>query len=825
MTGRDKPITASSEADDELIASNATRSFLKYAIRVLLVGSCVSLVLQRIVIPDQSIRSIGPGLTLLVTAAAWYLLSHKKIQAAIHVLTIGVWTAITVVIAITNGVLSPMICAYPVLILCTGWLIGPGAALIMTVVTVIVTASLAVSEVLGILTTTTSAPLLLSAGMESVVFIIAGLFVTSAMRLNQHRLEELRRVGRELTQRTVELEVTQAELNAAQGVATVGSWVYSFPTDIFEMSAESSHIFNWPKAPNASIATFLALVHPDDRATVQRAWQAATGGAIFDVEHRVALNQQTHWIRSKAELTFAANGTPVSAVGISQDITERKLTLLALRDSESRYRIMIESSPQPVLVHRLGKILYANASAARMFGASETHALASRSTSELIHPDYRQSQLERINSITPLERIEPMVESKFLKLDGTVIDVEVQGTSIIYDNKPAIHVAIHDITEHKKNELLLIAAKSEAQKANSDKSTFLSAVGHDLGQPLSALSLLVGVIKRNAPPESIRLIENMQACVDGMSGLLNDLMEVSKLDAAVVLPKPSNFSVDDMLASIASVQSVEARMKGLELRVRPSDAFAYTDFKLMQRIIGNLVSNAIRYTSTGGVLMACRVHASRHWVEVWDTGIGIPMDKTEVVFEEFTQIKDATRTLGSGLGLSIVAKTARLLGLQVRMHSKVGKGSMFAVELPLGRALEGTSRQNTSTKPRPARIGLVDDNTILLESLVYALEDADYEVIAATNKSELLKSLGNQAPDMVISDYCLAGGETGIDVIDSTRKAFGDGIPCLIITADTQAALRIAMTKQRIAVLYKPLETGVFLAFIKEATERRHSLD
>jgi diguanylate cyclase (GGDEF)-like protein/PAS domain S-box-containing protein len=183
-----------------------------------------------------------------------------------------------------------------------------------------------------------------------------------------------------------------------------------------------------------------------------QAWQLALNGQDLDHEHRIQVNNSVRWVRQMADVEFDADGVPISAVGTVQDITERKLAQLALTRSEARHRTLIEWAPDAVLVHREGVILYVNPAAVRLFGAPYAHALMSKRTIELIHPDFREEQVARMHSLYNHEKIPPCVEAKFMRLDGQAIDVEVQGTAIDYDGDVAIHVVVRDITQRKKME-------------------------------------------------------------------------------------------------------------------------------------------------------------------------------------------------------------------------------------------------------------------------------------------------------------------------------------------------------------------------------------
>ena len=385
--------------------------------------------------------------------------------------------------------------------------------------------------------------------------------------------------------------------------------------------------------------------------------------------------------------------------------------------------------------------------------------------------------------------------------------------------RKGVVVAHEDITELKIAVDEQKAAKAEAEQANHAKSRFLAAASHDLRQPLFAMTLYVGMLKNKLPPTDSTLVNNMTSCVSSLNELLTDLLDISKLDAGVITPEIRDFSISELLDNLVSIHAPEAVLKGLKLRCHKPNLTAKTDLVLYRRIIGNLLSNAVRYTEQGGILMCCRRHQGKMWVEVRDTGIGIPENMTNEIFEEFRQLGPGERNRGSGLGLAIVAKTAALLGLEIRLRSQLGKGSLFAVELPLGKSTQTETRP--AAKLRPLRMALVDDNRSVLIALQCALEESGHEVIAATNKEELLAQLDSKAPDVVISDFRLGGGQTGFDVIAATRDCFGERLPALLITGDTDPVLMRSMADRGIMVQHKPVDLDALEACVAVLTNRR----
>lgn len=288
--------------------------------------------------------------------------------------------------------------------------------------------------------------------LAGALLLAAVLLVVFFRHIYQSRLRELRALSSSLAERTHALELLTSELKRAQVVANIGSWVSNLAANQINLSLQTCHILGLEPCKPVTYQEYLAMVHPDDRAGVKQAWQLALNRQDFDVEHRLMVHNQVRWIRQIAEFDFDDSNHAVSAVGTTQDVTELKLTQLALKASEERYRTLIEWSPEAILVHRAGKILYANPAAIRLFGASYAQILLDTPTAALIHPDALAEQLARMKSLYNHETIQPMVESQFLRLDGSVIDVEVQGTAIDYDDELAIHVVIHDITQRKKME-------------------------------------------------------------------------------------------------------------------------------------------------------------------------------------------------------------------------------------------------------------------------------------------------------------------------------------------------------------------------------------
>lgn len=230
----------------------------------------------------------------------------------------------------------------------------------------------------------------------------------------------------------------------------------------------------------------------------------------------------------------------------------------------------------------------------------------------------------------------------------------------------------------------LAAAKSEAERANEAKSMFLAAASHDLRQPLQALGLYLEVLHNKLGDEHAVVMEKIQRCLCSLTEFLDDLLDLSKLDAGVVQPVPCRFTLGKVLEKVVTTHGPDADKKGIHLRAVATRQMVKTDPVLFERILSNLVSNAVRYTDKGGVVVGCRRRRGRKWVEVWDSGIGIGQQDIPEIFEEFKQLRnpERSRDKGTGLGLAIVRRAAMLLGAEIRVESKPGRGSVFAVALP-----------------------------------------------------------------------------------------------------------------------------------------------
>ncbi|MDH2346930.1 MASE1 domain-containing protein [Bradyrhizobium sp. SSUT77] len=382
-----------------------------------------------------------------------------------------------------------------------------------------------------------------------------------------------------------------------------------------------------------------------------------------------------------------------------------------------------------------------------------------------------------------------------------------------------------DVEVRKKGEERLRRAQIELERkvaertqelelANAAKSRFLAMASHDLRQPLHALGLFVAQL-RTGSGERIRTIELVDATRKEMDEMLNSLLDMSRLDAGILIPTITEFPIARLLQKIETTFDQATRETGLRLRVRRSDAWVRSDAMLLERILLNLVSNAVRYTLRGGIIVGCRRRGQMLRIEVWDSGSGIPEDQKQNIFGEFFQLaaRDRNRYGSMGLGLAIVDRLRLLLNHPIDVASTVGRGSRFAILVPM--AEERDSSTEPVDSPHPAAFAVegkvvlvIIDAPIVQEGTVGLLGRWGYTVLTTGSDEVALIRLAErrQRPDLIISDYHLASGKTGIGAIEQINAAFGSSIPAILISGDTAPEPAREAKDRGYVMLHKPVD-------------------
>ena len=338
----------------------------------------------------------------------------------------------------------------------------------------------------------------------------------------------------------------------------------------------------------------------------------------------------------------------------------------------------------------------------------------------------------------------------------------------------------------------LLRQKELADAANLAKSSFLASASHDLRQPVHALGMFVGALRdRPLDETSGRLVRQIQNSVGVLENLFAAILDISRLDAGVIENQPRAVAIQPLLERICRDEIPEADRKGVALRLVPCSLSVQADPVLLERVVRNLVSNAVRYTDKGHVIVGCR-RGARLSVEVWDTGRGIPADQQERIFQEFYQIgnPERDRTRGLGLGLAIVQRLTRILSTPIEVQSRVGKGSVFKLSVALASGGQASAERRPEASPVALRslfILVVDDEIAVQEAMMSLLTGWGHQVVASGSCAEALEQAAafTATPDLIISDYRLRNDENGIATIERLRSEFNSDIPAILITGDT----------------------------------------
>jgi len=379
------------------------------------------------------------------------------------------------------------------------------------------------------------------------------------------------------------------------------------------------------------------------------------------------------------------------------------------------------------------------------------------------------------------------------------------------------------------------AARHEAEVANRAKTQFFTAASHDLRQPLHAMGLFAEALRARAhDPEVAQLVNSINESVDALEGLFSELLDISRIDSGGVEVNPANFELADIFRKVRLHFEPAAFEKGLALRIRGGKHVALADPLLVERIVRNLVSNAIRYTQDGSVLLSCRRRGERLLLQVWDTGPGIRADERARIFEEFYQVAGAAVTVeqkkGLGLGLAIVKRLCALMAVPLDLRSQEGRGSVFTVELPLGKGPPTTARSIPGKGPIDITLDgrlivIVEDEPAVRQGLEVLLAGwgATIVSLASVDAARAWAEAGDpaQPPALVIADYRLDNGETGVAAIDLVRERFGRGVPAIVVTGSSMTGHDKEALEHDFHLLIKPVLPNKLRAMIAFKLGRR----
>jgi len=387
------------------------------------------------------------------------------------------------------------------------------------------------------------------------------------------------------------------------------------------------------------------------------------------------------------------------------------------------------------------------------------------------------------------------------------------------------------IEELRSKTELAEAAQRKAEQASLAKSQFFTAASHDLRQPLHALGLFAAALRDAQHGRgNTKNVDQILSSVDALESLFDELLDISKLDAGYIKPSLAHVPAAALFGRLAGIYTAAARKSGLRLRFAPTRAVLLADSVLLERVLSNLVSNALRYTLQGRVLVGCRRRGGEIALEVWDTGIGIPEHQRKRVFDEFFQIgnPERDRKKGLGLGLATVKRISDLLGYRIEMGSRVGRGTVFRLFVPAGDPGRVTvappmAQEEEVNLLAGTVIVLIEDERAVREGTTSVFSQWGCRIVASASADEAAAALAEAAlkPDVIVADYRLREHRTGADAIDALRKRFGAKIPALLASGDTTPELFKEARERGLLLLIKPVRAARMRAVLLHLLARQ----
>ena len=492
-------------------------------------------------------------------------------------------------------------------------------------------------------------------------------------------------------------------------------------------------------------------------------------------------------------------------------------------------RSALDSTPDAmVIIDSSGASVFSNHQVAALFGY-EAHEITGRHVEVLLPERFRAQHIAHRRNYAENVRVRPMGNGLDLfarRNDGSEFPVEISLSPMSGGTVALTAASIRDVTDRRAIEVELKTARKTADRANVAKSRFLATASHDLRQPLQTLALLNGALRRMIKdPDPAEALALQEQAISAMSRLLNALLDISKLESGAIKPEVTDFTVAEIFAELRNEFAGLAAQKGLRLEVDACMDCVHSDPSLIEQVLRNLVSNAIKYTQRGFVQLRCLHDQAFVRLEVLDTGIGMPASALTHIYDEFYQVGVSSNTTrdGYGLGLSIVSRIVTLLGHKLEVRSELGRGSTFSLEVPRGgqtqvlaRAAE-CSRSTATQRATLPHILLVEDDAGVRNATRLLLTVEGFRV---TTASSLAEALGHAAEhsdiELLVTDYHLTNQETGVQVIAAIRRQVAPELKAILVTGDTSSAVREIEHDDRLRMTSKPINADELLSLLRE---------